>query len=60
MNRYFRKKKNKMQKEFGTDHVYNCDAFNEMRPLQTDVEYIDSIGKSVFNAMISADPQAIW
>ena len=49
-----------MQKEFGTDHVYNCDAFNEMRPLQTDVEYIDSIGKSVFNAMISADPQAIW
>lgn len=49
-----------MINEFGTDHVYNCDVFNEMQPLQGDPEYIGSIGRAVFNAMTIVDPQAVW
>ena len=49
-----------MINEFGTDHVYNCDVFNEMQPLQGDPKYIGSIGRAVFNAMTSVDAQAVW
>ena len=49
-----------MINEFGTDHVYNCDSFNEMRPLQGDTEFISNSGKAVFSAMTSGDPDAIW
>ncbi len=48
------------QAEFGTDHYYNCDTFNEMDPLSNDPEYIKQTGKAIFNAMQTADPQAIW
>ncbi|XP_039286739.1 alpha-N-acetylglucosaminidase isoform X2 [Nilaparvata lugens] len=45
---------------FGTDHVYNCDTFNEMTPPSGDVDYLSSIGKATYKAMTVADPDAIW
>ena len=50
----------KMTLEFGTDHIYNCDVFNEVRPTQSDPEFISMVGSAVFNAMTLADPDAIW
>ncbi|XP_053394344.1 alpha-N-acetylglucosaminidase-like isoform X2 [Mercenaria mercenaria] len=49
-----------MQSEFGVDHVYNADSFNEMNPSSNDTSYIRSAGKSVYSAMTAADPQAVW
>lgn len=47
-------------KEFGTDHVYNTDTFNEMDPTSSDPAYLASAGKAVYNALLAGDPQAIW
>lgn len=49
-----------MQAEFGVDHVYNCDTFNEMTPPTTDPNYVSGVGQGIFQAMTNADPDAIW
>ncbi|XP_064093803.1 alpha-N-acetylglucosaminidase-like [Macrobrachium nipponense] len=49
-----------MTQEFGTDHLYNCDTFNEMTPGSSDPEYLRSVGASIYEAMKSSDPDAIW
>ena len=47
--------------EFGkSDHVYNCDAFNEMNPATNDTEFIRNSGKAIFEAMTNADEKAVW
>ncbi|TSL82561.1 Alpha-N-acetylglucosaminidase [Bagarius yarrelli] len=47
-------------KEFGTDHIYNTDTFNEMTPASSDPGYLTAISRSIFETMTSVDPQAIW
>ncbi|MET3498490.1 alpha-N-acetylglucosaminidase [Mucilaginibacter rubeus] len=47
-------------KEFGTDHLYSADTFNENVPPTNDSTYLDGMGKKVFNSMAAADPKAIW
>ncbi|XP_024535814.1 alpha-N-acetylglucosaminidase isoform X2 [Selaginella moellendorffii] len=48
-------------KEYGsTQHVYNCDTFNENLPPTDDPSYISALAASVYGAMIVADKQAIW
>ncbi|CAG5128828.1 unnamed protein product [Candidula unifasciata] len=49
-----------MTEEFGTDHVYNCDTFNEMNPVSNDPSYISAAGKAVFEGMLAGDPQSVW
>lgn len=49
-----------MKNEFGLDHVYNCDTFNENKPSSDDHEYIQSLGNAVFAGMRHTDPDAIW
>ncbi|CAG5103669.1 Similar to NAGLU: Alpha-N-acetylglucosaminidase (Homo sapiens) [Cotesia congregata] len=46
--------------EFGTDHIYNCDTFNENEPVDTDTESLKMIGQAIYSAMTDVDPQAIW
>ncbi|KAJ8919374.1 hypothetical protein NQ315_016467 [Exocentrus adspersus] len=46
--------------EFGTDHVYNCDSFNEVDPSTGDLTYLSNVGKSIYSAMTATDPDAIW
>ncbi|KAF5300022.1 hypothetical protein FQR65_LT09279 [Abscondita terminalis] len=46
--------------EFRTDHIYSCDTFNEMLPTNKSESYLQEIGRSVYSAMTSSDPQAIW
>ena len=45
---------------FGTDHLYNCDTFNEMTPKSNSAEYLSAAGKSVYEGMAKADPDAVW
>ncbi|XP_035260693.1 alpha-N-acetylglucosaminidase [Anguilla anguilla] len=47
-------------KLFGTDHIYNTDTFNEMTPASPDPAYLSAVSSSVYSAMTSVDPQAIW
>uniref|UniRef100_A0A3B4B3N2 Alpha-N-acetylglucosaminidase n=1 Tax=Periophthalmus magnuspinnatus TaxID=409849 RepID=A0A3B4B3N2_9GOBI len=47
-------------KQFGTDHIYNTDTFNEMTPPSSDPNYLKSVSQAVFNTMTAVDPQAIW
>ena len=45
---------------FGTDHLYDADCFNEINPPTDDPAFINQVGKSVYQSMQAADPQAIW
>ncbi|XP_077981235.1 alpha-N-acetylglucosaminidase-like isoform X2 [Glandiceps talaboti] len=47
-------------KEFGTDHIYNTDMFNEMSPPSRNQSYLSAASKVVHDTMLAADPQAIW
>ena len=49
-----------MQAEFGTDHLYSSDPFNEMDPENNDLEYISEIGRGIFFAMQQSDASAVW
>lgn len=46
--------------EFGTDHVYSADLFNEMPPPSNDPKYLEACGKSLFKSLITVDPEATW
>lgn len=46
--------------EFGTDHFYNCDTFNENTPPSSEPEYLSSISHSIYREISSVDPSAIW
>lgn len=46
--------------EFGTDHIYNCDTFNENEPGSTELIYLRNVGDSIFSAMNAVDSKAIW
>jgi hypothetical protein len=45
---------------FGTDHIYNCDTYNEMVPPTNDPKYLADASAAVYNGMAKADPDAIW
>jgi alpha-N-acetylglucosaminidase len=51
------------RKEFGSDHLYLCDTFNEQLPQfakETEMEDLASSGRSVITALRKADPKAVW
>lgn len=37
--------------QFGTDHIYNTDTFNEMTPPSSDPAYLSAVSRSVFASM---------
>uniref|UniRef100_A0A4W3HRA3 Alpha-N-acetylglucosaminidase n=1 Tax=Callorhinchus milii TaxID=7868 RepID=A0A4W3HRA3_CALMI len=47
-------------REFGSDHIYNADTFNEMVPGSSDPKYLSSVSSAVFKSMTQVDPKAIW
>lgn len=47
-------------REFGTDHLYSSDTFNENIPPTNDSTYLSDMSKKVFRSMTAADPKAIW
>jgi alpha-N-acetylglucosaminidase len=46
--------------EYGTDHLYSADTFNENLPPTNDSVYLNDVSKKVFASMALADPKAIW
>jgi len=47
-------------REYGTDHFYSADTFNENVPPTTDSSYLDSMSKQVYTSMAAADAKAVW
>ncbi|KAK3921345.1 Alpha-N-acetylglucosaminidase [Frankliniella fusca] len=46
--------------EFGTDHIYNSDTFNEMQPADGRPEYLARVGRAVYDSLVDVDPEAVW
>ncbi|XP_028845266.1 alpha-N-acetylglucosaminidase [Denticeps clupeoides] len=46
--------------QFGTDHIYGADTFNEMTPASSDPAYLSAVSRSIFATMTSVDMQAVW
>ncbi|CAL1272694.1 unnamed protein product [Larinioides sclopetarius] len=46
--------------EFGTNHVYSADLFNEMPPPSSDPNYLQSCSKSLYKSLTTVDPEAVW
>lgn len=42
-----------LTKEFGTDHIYGADTFNEMQPPSSEPSYLTAATAAVYEAMIA-------
>jgi len=47
-------------KEYGTDHLYSSDTFNENTPPTNDTAFLSNVSKKIFQSMTAADPRAVW
>jgi len=47
-------------REYGTDHLYSADSFNENVPPTDDSAYLSGMSKKVYASMTAADPKAVW
>ena len=47
-------------KEFGTDHIYSADTFNEMTPLFSDPAYLSRVSNAVFRSMKDNKGELMW
>ena len=47
-------------KEYGTDHFYSADTFNENVPPTDDSTYLSGMSRRVYTSMAGADPKAVW
>jgi len=47
-------------KEFGTDHIYGADPFNEVTPPSWDPKYLASASDVIYRSMKAVDPNAEW
>ena len=45
---------------FGTDHLYAADSFNEINPPTDDSTFLAGMGRTVYESMHAADPDAVW
>jgi len=47
-------------REYGTDHFYSADTFNENVPPTNDTIFLKHISNKVYQSMANTDPQAVW
>jgi len=47
-------------KEYGTDHLYSSDTFNENTPPTDDSTFLSGVSKKIIESMTDADPKAVW
>jgi len=50
----------KLTEEYGVADFYNADTFNEMNPNSTNLAYLANTSRSVYQAVTSVNPNAIW
>ena len=47
-------------KEFGTDHFYGADPFNELKPPSLEPEYLKNVSKTIYESIAAEDSAATW
>lgn len=47
-------------REFGTDHIYGADPFNEVTPPSWEPKYLASASDVIYSSMKAVDPKAEW
>lgn len=47
-------------KQFGTDHLYGTDPFNEMDPPSWEASYLATVSKTIYKGMSAIDKEAVW
>ncbi|MEZ7507875.1 alpha-N-acetylglucosaminidase [Cloacibacterium sp. Arc13] len=47
-------------KEFGTDHIYGIDPFNEVTPPSWEPEYLAKVSQHIYESLTHVDPKAKW
>lgn len=50
----------KMIDQFGTDHIYGVDPFNEMDPPSWEPDYLSTVSQNIYQSMANVDPAARW
>jgi Alpha-N-acetylglucosaminidase (NAGLU). len=48
------------EKEFGTDHIYGTDPFNEVKPPSWEPAYLADVSRTIYHSMTEADSSATW
>jgi len=46
--------------EYGTNHIYSADPFNEMVPPSWEPEYLATVSETIYSSMKEVDPDASW
>lgn len=44
----------------GTEHIYQCDTWNEMLPPSNNSDYLKSTSQVVYQSLLAGDPDAVW
>ncbi|TAJ11318.1 alpha-N-acetylglucosaminidase [Marinilabiliaceae bacterium JC017] len=47
-------------RQFGTDHIYGADPFNEVEPPSWEPEYLANVSNTIYKTMTETDPSAQW
>ena len=47
-------------REFGTDHFFNADTYNEMDPSSINETFLGDTNKAIYDAMAAVDPEAVF
>ncbi|RYD39654.1 MAG: alpha-N-acetylglucosaminidase, partial [Verrucomicrobiaceae bacterium] len=47
-------------RQFGTDHIYGTDPFNEIHPPSWEPDYLAKVGETIYQSMAAVDPDAQW
>lgn len=47
-------------KEFGTDHIYGTDPFNEVTPPSWEPQYLADVSKHIYQSLTNVDKEAKW
>ena len=46
--------------EYGNDHVFNADTYNEMDPSSTDLNFLAETNKAIYSTMAAVDKEAVF
>ena len=46
--------------EYGTNHMFNSDTYNEMQPSSRDRSFLADTNKAIYDAMAAVDPEGIF
>lgn len=46
--------------EYGTDHYYSSDTFNENEPPSSDPAYLKQVSAGIYKTLTDVDPDAVW